>query len=339
LNEIQKRKKDHIALVSDPLSVSLISPGFENYRFEHNALPEIDFAEIDTSVDFLGRHLKLPLMILSITGGDGTERINRNLAGIANDFELGMAVGSQRIALEDKSFADSFRMRRYAPNILLFANLGAVQLNYDYSLDECRRVVDMIEADALVLHLNPLQEVFQVDGNTNFSGLLKKIEKICSSLASPVIVKEVGYGISASVAKKLQEAGVYAVDVAGAGTVSWSSLESIRSLDVVVRNAAKSFANWGNQTADCIKSVAEIKKKMKIIASGGLRTGVDVAKSLALGADICGNASSFLQKLMISRSECENFVESMILELKTTMFCVGCKNIRELKSAKLIKVE
>lgn len=339
LKEIEKRKIDHLSLACDFVNRSTVGAGFSDYRFEHNALPELNFEEIDTSLDFLSRNLKLPLIISSITGYDVSERINRGLAGIANDFGLGMAVGSQRIAIEDGALEDGFRIRRYAPNILLLANLGAVQLNYNYSVDECRRAIDMIEADALVLHLNPMQEVFQIEGNTDFSGLLKKIEEVCSSVKYPVIVKEIGYGISATVAKKLQNAGVYGIDVAGAGTISWSCLESKRSSDIVVKNAASAFMDWGNSTVDCIKSIAEMGKKIKIIASGGVRNGVDIAKSIALGADICGNASDFLQKITISHSDCENFVESLILELKTAMLCVGCGNIQELKSAKLLKTK
>jgi isopentenyl-diphosphate delta-isomerase len=319
-------------------NLSQADAGFGRYRFEHNALPEIDYAEIDTSVNFLNHKLRLPLMISSITGGSNGERVNRTLAGIANDFGLGMAVGSQRIALEDRSWEDSFRIRRYAPNILLLANMGAVQLNYGYATDECRRIVDMIEADALVLHLNPLQEAFQADGNTNFSGLLKRIGKICASIEHPVIVKEIGYGISAPTAKKLQDVGVYGVDVGGAGSVSWSSLESQLSKDVVVKNASNAFRDWGNPTTDCIASIAKIKDKIKIIAGGGVKTGVDIAKSIALGADICSNAFDFLQKIMISYADCENFVETIALELKAAMLCIGCGNISELRSAKLLKV-
>jgi isopentenyl-diphosphate delta-isomerase len=250
-----------------------------------------------------------------------------------------MGVGSQRIALEDRTLEDSFKVRRYANNILLLANLGAVQLNCGYTVSECNRIVEMIEADALVLHLNPMQEVFQVNGNTNFSGLLKKIEKICTSMMCPVIVKEVGYGISASVARKLQNAGVYGIDVGGAGTVSWSSVESKRSEDIVVKEASNAFADWGNPTVRCIKSIAEMKTGIRIIAGGGVRTGVDIAKAIALGADICSNASDFLQKIMVSHSDCENFVETLVFELKAAMLCTGCKNIQELRTAKLLKVE
>ncbi|MDR1334017.1 MAG: type 2 isopentenyl-diphosphate Delta-isomerase [Holosporaceae bacterium] len=339
MGEIQRRKKDHILGAMDTQSaVSAVDAGFGDYRFEHNALPEMDFTEIDTSINFLGRELKIPLIISPLTGeNEGEERINRNLAGIAHDFGLGMSVGSQRIAFEDSSYENSFKIRRYAPNVLLFANLGAVQLNYGYSVDECKRAIDMIEADAIVLHLNPMQEVFQLDGNVKFSGLLKKIEKICAALKYPVIVKEVGYGISASVAEKLQSAGVYAVDVAGAGSVSWSNIESKRSSDIVVKKAAEAFSDWGNPTVECIKAVNEIRKKMKIIASGGVKNGVDMAKSIALGADVCANAFNFLHTIMISRSDCENYVESLSLELKTAMFCAGCRNIQELKKVKLLK--
>ncbi|MDR0677775.1 MAG: type 2 isopentenyl-diphosphate Delta-isomerase [Holosporaceae bacterium] len=334
------RKNDHITLACESISRSKLSSGFDNYRFEHNALPEIDFNEIDTSVNFLDRKLNIPLIISSITNGTKlSEKINKNLAGIANDFGLGLAIGSQRIDFEKKSPPEAFRIRNYAKNILLFANLGAVQLNYGYSVDQCKKAVELIEADALVLHLNPIQEVFQIEGNTDFSGLLRKIEKVCSSMNYPVIVKEVGYGISLSVAKKLQNAGVYGIGIDGAGTISWTNLESNRSNDIVVKNSAQAFQNWGNPTADSLQEITKNLTNIKVIASGGVRSGVDIAKSIALGANLCGNATDFLEKIMISRADCENFVESLILELKTAMFCTGCKNINELKAVKLMKVK
>jgi isopentenyl-diphosphate delta-isomerase len=337
---ITLRKNEHLSAVGASVR-SCVDSGFDNYRFEHNALPEINFDEIDTSTNFLGRRVNLPIIISPITGGSGekSDKINRGLAELANDFNIGFSVGSQRVAIENKFLENSFKVKNYAPNVLLFANLGAVQLNYGYSIDECRRVVEMIDADALVLHLNPLQEVFQLNGNTDFSNLLKKIEKICSTLHAPVAVKEVGYGISLSVAKKLYNAGVKIIDVAGAGSISWSAIESSRSRDIVIHEASKTFLNWGNQTAECIRPISENLKKVKIIASGAIRNGIDIAKAISLGADICGNASDFLQKITISRAECENFVESLILELKMAMFCVGCKNIQELKSVPLIKIK
>ncbi len=340
LSSASQRKDDHLSCVLAGKGVSSkASSGFEKYRFEHNALPEVDFADIDTSVKFLGRHIDFPLIISSLTGGHPkSEKINIGLAETANDFNIGFAVGSQRIAIEDRSFEKSFKIRNYAPNILLFANLGAVQLNYGFSVDECQRAVDMIDADALMLHLNPLHEVFQLEGNTNFSGLLSKIEKVCSKLDVPVVVKEVGYGISCAVAKKLYNAGVSIIDVAGAGSISWTEIESIRSNDVVMKNASETFADWGNPTAECIKDILQSLKKVKIIASGGVRTGLDMAKSIALGADICANASNFLLKIAHSRAECENFIETLKVEFKTAMFCTGCKNLEDLRSVKLIKV-
>ncbi|MDR2067558.1 MAG: type 2 isopentenyl-diphosphate Delta-isomerase [Holosporaceae bacterium] len=333
-----RRKDEHLALIFEDGVRSTANSGLDDYRFEHNALPEMDFAEVDTSVEFLGHKMHMPLMISPITGGgDKSEKINKGLAELANDFNIGFSVGSQSIAIVNKSLEKSFKIRNYAPNVLLFANLGAVQLNYGYSVDECRRAVDMIDADALILHINPLQEVFQPEGNTDFSNLLKKIERICSALEVAVGIKEVGYGISASLAKKLCDVGVRIIDVAGTGSISWSAIESSRTNDVVLRHSSNAFLNWGNSTAECLSSIPE-KLEAKIIASGAVRTGVDMAKALALGADMCGNASDFLRRIVKSRVECENFVESLTLELKTAMFCTGCKNIRALKSAKLLKI-
>jgi isopentenyl-diphosphate delta-isomerase len=332
---ISQRKKDHISLALKSNDRLAVGGGFDRYEFEHNALPEIDFESVDASVNFLNRKLKLPLMISSITGGDEDGNINAKLAEIAQSFGLGMAVGSQRIALEKPEFEGSFKVRRYAPNILLFANLGAVQLNYGYSIDECKRAVELIEADGLILHLNPLQEVFQSNGNTNFSGLLKKIENVCSSISRPVIVKEVGYGISENVAKKLRNAGVFAVEIGGSGSVSWPDIESERSNEPIIKKAAKAFEDWGLSTAEQLEAIAKIKGDMEIIAGGGIKTGVDIAKAVVLGAKICGNATDFLRKIAVSQSECEVFIKTLAFELKTTMFCVGCQNIDELRSTKL----
>ncbi|GHT93062.1 isopentenyl-diphosphate delta-isomerase [Alphaproteobacteria bacterium] len=338
-NKISVRKDEHVSIALSEFPSVELDPGFRNYRFEHNALPELDFSEIDTSINVLGRKMTIPMMISPITGGsEKSKKINKALSELANDFKIGFAVGSQRCALTDSSLEITYKIRKYAPDILVFANFGAVQLNYGFSIDECRRAIEMIDADAMVFHLNPLHEVFQMGGNTNFSGLLKKIEKICSKLDAPVIVKEVGYGISKAVAKRLADVGVYAIDVAGAGSISWSEIEKKRSKDVVVHSASKAFIGWGNPTAECIREIADNVEDVKIIASGGVKTGVDMAKSIALGADFCGNASEFLKRAMISRSECEIFVESLILELKTAMLCTGCKNIDELRKAKIKKI-
>lgn len=338
MEEISLKKDRQVASALSDMALCSSDSGFDNYRLEHNALPEINFSEIDTSIKFLGRKLNIPIIISSMTGGGSrSEKINRSLAGLADDYGVGFAVGSQTCALKDPSLEKSFQVRKYAPHALILANIGAAELNYGLSLADCQKAIDMVDADGLILHLNPLHEVFQQNQTINFSDLLKKIEKVCTKLDAPVIAKEVGCGISASVAKKLADAGVCAVEVAGAGSISWSQIEKESSRDVVLRAAADSFRNWGNPTAECIESIAKNVKNIKIIASGGVNTGVKMAKSIALGADLCGNASTFLQKITESRAECENFMETLKLELKTAMFCTGSENIEQLKKAKILR--
>jgi isopentenyl-diphosphate delta-isomerase len=333
-NEISSRKDDHIALYDK--AKSELDSGFGNYRLEHVALPELDFSEIDTSVEFLRKTMNLPLIISSITGGGKlSEKINRSLSELANNFNIGFAVGSQACAINHKEMEHSFKVRKYAPQIPILANIGASQLNYGLSVDDCRRAIDMIEADALIFHLNPLHEIFQTGGTTNFSGILGKIENMCSKIAVPIIVKEVGYGISYDVANKLCDVGVYAIDLAGAGSISWTEIEKGRSKDIIIQNAAASFADWGIPTTECIRSISKKVKFTKIIASGGINTGVEIAKAIALGADLCGNASGFLSRIMASSHKCENYLKTISLELKTAMFCTGSRTISALKMAKI----
>lgn len=333
------RKEEHIALSLRDDVRSGVSAGFDDYSLEHCALPEIDFAKVDTSVTFLGRKLKIPLMISSMTGGcDYGAKINARLAEVASDYGIGLSVGSQRAAIEKPELAKTFDVRKYAPDILLFSNLGAAQLNYGYTIDHCKAAVRMIDADALILHLNPLHEVFQSKGNTDFSKLLPKIELVCNKLCVPVIVKEIGYGISWKVAKQLFDAGVYAVDIAGAGSISWVDIEKHRTKDIIVRSAADSFKSWGISTTDCLLSIKENIKKAKIIASSGVNNGVDMAKAMALGAKLCGNASTFLKKIVSARAECDNYVESLMFEFKAAMFATGCSKVSDLHSVNIKKV-
>jgi isopentenyl-diphosphate delta-isomerase len=224
------RKKEHLGLLlgSELQSVETRT-GLEQYYFVHQALPELDLSAVDASTTLFGKPLRAPLLISPMVGGiQPAARINRNLAEAGQSLGIAMGVGSQRCALEDPATAHTYRVRDVAPDILLFANIGAVQLNYGFGVDECLRAVEMIDADGLVLHLNPLQEALQMEGNTNFAGLLAKIEGVCGSLALPVIAKEVGFGISTEVARRLAEAGVAAIDVAGAGGTSWSMVEGRR---------------------------------------------------------------------------------------------------------------
>ncbi len=253
---LPSRKSDHIKIniENDVQSGSL--SGFELYRFRHNALPEINLAEIDTQVSIFHKALSSPLLISSMTGGTAeAAMINQRLAEAAQKHQLAMGLGSQRAAIEKPELVSTFKVRKYAPDILLFANLGAVQLNSGYSVDQCMKAVEMIEADALFLHLNSLQEALQPEGDTNFGGLLQKIEIVCKKLPVPVIIKEVGWGITGDVARRLSNVGVQGIDVAGAGGTSWSQVESFRITDEIHRKIALDFRDWGVSTAECIAQV------------------------------------------------------------------------------------
>ncbi|MEQ8757290.1 MAG: type 2 isopentenyl-diphosphate Delta-isomerase [Coleofasciculus sp. G1-WW12-02] len=335
MTETQTRKADHIRIcLNEDVQFNQITNGLERYRFTHCCLPEINRHEIDISTRFLGKILGAPLLISSMTGGtQQAQTINFRLAQVAQEYQLAMGVGSQRVAVENPQVADTFAVRSLAPDILLLANLGAVQLNYSYGLDECLRVVELLAADALILHLNPLQECIQTNGDTNFHGLLDKINKVCSKLPVPVIAKEVGNGISAPMAQKLLEAGVSAIDVAGAGGTSWAKVESERALNLKQRRLGQTFADWGLPTADCITSIREIAPDIPLIASGGLRNGLEVAKAIALGADLAGLAFPFLQAASESTEAVDELVQLLIAEITTVLFCTGNVNLSQLRQS------
>jgi isopentenyl-diphosphate delta-isomerase len=243
-----------------------------------------------------------------------------------------MGVGSQRAALENPGQEGSFRLvRENAPDILLFANLGAVQLNYEFTVDHCRRAVDMLHANALILHLNPLQEAVQAGGDTNFAGLAVKIASVCKALPVPVIVKEVGWGISARTARILAECGVAAIDVAGAGGTSWSQVEMHRAPDEHHRQLAAAFVDWGISTADSIIQVRQAVPGMPIFASGGLRDGLDLAKVIALGASLGGMAGPFLKAAAISTEKTIELARLLEAQLRVTMFASGAAELSALK--------
>lgn len=332
--ETQIRKADHLRICLDEnVQCREITTGLERYRFTHCCLPEIDRKDIDLTTTFLGKALGSPLLISSMTGGtDHAKTINYRLAAVAQHYRLAMGVGSQRVAVEHPNVAATFAVRTVAPDISLFANLGAVQLNYRYGLDECRRVVDDLEADALILHLNPLQECIQTKGDTNFRGLLGKIAVLCETLPIPVIAKEVGNGISAAMATKLMEAGVAAIDVAGAGGTSWALVESERATDDHQRRLGKTFADWGLPTAECLTAVRAIAPHIPLIASGGLRDGLEAAKAIALGANLVGMAFPFLQAAHASEEALYELVEILLAEMTTAMFCTGCGDLGALRS-------
>ena len=342
MTNTQTRRADHLRIcLEDDVQFHRLSNGLDDYRFTHSCLPEIDLQEVDISTQFLGKTLQTPLLISSMTGG--TERaktINSRLALAAQKHGLVMGVGSQRIAVENPRVAHTFAMRNYAPNAMLFANLGAVQLNYTYGLEHCLRVVDILAADALILHLNPLQECIQPHGDTNFKGLLNKIERLCQQIDVPIIAKEVGNGISVPMAARLMNAGVDAIDVAGAGGTSWAKVESERAENNLQRQLGRTFADWGMSTAECVVQIRDRYPDIPLIASGGLRNGLEVAKAIALGADLAGLAFPFLQAASQSEEAIDELIELLIAELKTVLFCTGNVDLAQLKrSQSLVKVE
>lgn len=338
VTHISTRKSDHIRINLEENVHSGLSTGLENYHFIHQALPELNLDEVDLHTEFLNHPLNAPLIISSMTGGTyEAEKINHNLAEAAQATNIAMGLGSQRAAIDNPDLESTFRVRSYAPDILLFANLGAVQLNYGYDIEQCQRAVDMVEANALCLHLNPLQEAVQPDGQTRFKGLLKKIEEVCKKLPVPVIVKEVGWGISEQIAISLAEAGVYAIDVAGAGGTSWSQVEMYRANNERQRKLASAFFDWGIPTSHSIMNVRKAAHQMKIIASGGLRTGIDIAKCIALGASLGGMANPFLKPAVVSAEATIQTIMQMMQEIRVCMFASGVANIQQLHNTPLIK--
>jgi isopentenyl-diphosphate delta-isomerase len=334
---IGSRKADHIRINLDQDVRSGLSTGLDQLRFIHEALPEIDLDDIDLGLDFLGKYLQAPILISSMTGGtERAEAINRALGEAAQATGIALGVGSQRAMLEHPELQSSFRLRDFAPNAFIFANLGAVQLNYGYGVDDCRRAVELIKADALFLHLNSLQEAIQPEGDTRFGGLVDQIGKVSRSLGVPVVVKEVGWGISERTARLLADAGVTAIDVAGAGGTSWSQVEMYRLQDKQEAKVAAAFHGWGIPTAESILRVRQSVPEIKIIASGGLRDGVDIAKCIGLGAELGGMAGVFLKAAVQSSQAVINMVNEIRAEIKICMFGVGAKNHDMLKQARLV---
>ena len=340
--ETQSRKADHLRICLDEdVQSHRITNGLERYRFTHCCLPELDRDDIDISTVFLGKRVATPLLISSMTGGTEQARIiNQRLAKTAQRYGLAMGVGSQRVAVENPELVDTFSVRQYAPDALLFANLGAVQLNYDYGLSQCQKAVDALAADALILHLNPLQEAVQTEGDVNFKGLFAKIEQLVRVLPVPVIAKEVGNGISAAMAQRLVDMGVAAVDVAGAGGTSWARVESERARDAKQRRLGNTFADWGIPTAECITTIRalenEAARSVPLIASGGLRNGLHAAKAIALGADLAGLALPFLQAASQSEAALAEVSEALIAEIETVLFCTGSATLADLRRPDVI---
>jgi isopentenyl-diphosphate delta-isomerase len=333
---VQRRKAEHLKINLEKDVRSARRTGLERYHFVHEALPELNLEQVDTGLSLFGRKLAGPLLISSMTGGTPQAAlVNQRLAQAAQSTRIAMGVGSQRAAIEHPAQAATFQVRRHAPDVLLFANLGAVQLNYGYGIDQCRRAVEMIEADALILHLNPVQEAVQDHGDTRFEGLRSKIAEICRGVGVPVVVKEVGWGISSRSAKLLAECGVAAIDVAGAGGTSWSEVEKHRAPDTFTQDLAAAFVDWGIPTAESIVMVRQALPAMMIFASGGLRNGIDVAKCIALGATLGGMASPFLKAAAVSSEAAEESIRLILKQLQVAMFATGAGGLDQLRETNL----
>lgn len=318
MTEILKRKTDHIDLVlKQRLEMAALASPWDQVQLTHNALPEQDLLNFDLSTEFLGKHLRLPFLISSMTGGPlKAERINAHLAEAAQELGIAMGVGSQRIALLSAgSNGLTNNLRRWAPKIPLYANLGAAQLRDDFSLTEIQRAVDMIEADALIIHLNCLQELMQEDGDTDWRGLLSAIETVCACLDVPVIAKEVGMGISAATAVRLVDAGVQAIDVAGRGGTNFIEVEAGRTADSRIKALGEIFKDWGIATPVAVQSIRARLPNIPLIASGGIRHGLDAAKAIKLGANVVAQAGPVLHAATESTQavlEHFNFMESAL---------------------------
>lgn len=337
----ERRKREHIETVlGADVAAKGVTSGFERYFFEHCALPELDLDTVDLSLELFGRRLQAPFLISSMTGGTARARdINLRLAEAAQANGIAMGLGSQRAAIERDDLAATYRVRDAAPDILLFANLGAVQLNYGYGADEARRAVDMIGADALFLHLNPLQEAVQAEGDRNWSGLLGRIEALVRTLDAPVVVKEIGNGLSAAVARQLAGCGVAGLDVAGAGGTSWSEVEAHRQPDAIVRRVAHSFAGWGVPTALALIEAVAIAPGLPVFASGGVRSGVDAAKAVRLGAALVGVAAPALGAGAQSADAVTAEMGRYVQEMRIAAFCTGSANLDGLRAATLRRAD
>ena len=326
------RKADHLRInLQEDVAAKGVDAGFGAYRFMHCALPDLDLAEVTTTTEVLGWRLGSPLFISCMTGGtDHAQRINMALAETAAELGIALGLGSARVLLEQPGALASFAVRDVAPDVPLFANLGAVQLNLGVGVGDCARLVDMLGADALVLHLNALQEALQAEGDTCFGGLLDRIEAVAAALPVPVIVKEVGWGISAELVSTLLEAGVAAVDVAGAGGTSWSEVERHRLGGPAARTAA-AFAGWGIPTAVALTQARAAAPEGVIFASGGIRGGLDVAVASALGADLVGVAGPFLRAAESGTQACLDLAHEWIDVLRIAMFCTGSRDLAALR--------
>jgi len=340
LDGIERRKQRHIRLSLEENVQADVGTGFGDIRLIHRALPELDLDDVSTSVELFGRRLSAPLIISAITGGtEDAKAINATLAAAAEEHGIGIGVGSQRIALEKPEVEHTFKVvRERAPSTLVMGNLGCPQLSLGWGAPEARRCVDMIGADALAIHMNPLQEAVQVGGEVRYRGVLDKVREVVEGIDVPVVMKETGCGVAYEDAVKIERAGAEGLDVSGVGGTSWAAVEHHIARETGRREQevlGEALWNWGIPTA---VSVVEARRstKLKIIASGGIRTGVEMAKAVALGADAVGMARPFLEKAMEGPSALREHIGHILREFRTAMFLAGARDIEELRRVPLI---
>jgi isopentenyl-diphosphate delta-isomerase len=339
-DSLADRKNDHLDIVLDPARARCqADAGFAALTFEHCALPELHLESVDIGARLFGKVLAAPLLISSMTGGAArANRINRHLAEAAESLRIALAVGSQRIALEtDAQQGLTRELRRLAPSIPLLANFGAAQLVAGYGIDEARRAVEMIEADALIIHLNPLQEGVQPGGDREWRGVLAAIEALARQLEVPLVAKEVGAGLSGAVARRLVDAGVAVIDVAGAGGTSWAAVEAERAGNSRQRAIAEAFAGWGIPTALAIAQVRQVCPDVLLVGSGGVRDGIDAAKAIRLGADLVGQAAGVLDAALLGPEAVVEHFQILAEQLRIACFCTGSANLAELAQAPLLQ--
>jgi isopentenyl-diphosphate Delta-isomerase len=335
----EKRKVDHIKICLDnKAQAKNVTAGFEDIQFVHRALPETDRGKINLSTSFLGKKFNAPIIVGAMTGGaQEVTKINAAIAEAVEKLGLGMGLGSQRAAIENASLEKTYKIaREKAPNAFLIANVGGVQLVHGYGVKEVKRIVEMIDADAVAIHLNALQEAVQPEGQTNFKGVLAKISEIAGAINTPVIVKETGAGISSEDAKTLELAGVKAIDVGGVGGTSFAAVEHYRATKKNVQNSlGETFWDWGIPTVISLIETAQ-SVKVPIIASGGVRSGTDIAKALALNASLASITQPILEVAVKGAAETEKKLSNFIEELRNAMFLVGAEKISNLTKTPVV---
>ncbi|GAA0633937.1 type 2 isopentenyl-diphosphate Delta-isomerase [Brevundimonas lenta] len=335
--DIVSRKDQHLDVILAGKARHGLDSGFDAVRFVHEALPDLDYGKIDLGADFLGRRLKAPMLISAMTGGPArAEAINARLAEAAQHLGIALAVGSQRAALEQGGAPGlDMALRLRAPDTPILANIGAAQLTRGFGVDEARRIIDMVAADALVVHLNPLQEACQPEGDRDWWGVGASLEALVKALDAPVVVKETGAGISGPTARRLADMGVAAIDVAGAGGSNWALVEGERSESELDKVHASAFGDWGLSTARAIVEARAACPRTLIIGSGGVRDGIDVARALRLGADMVGQAAGVLTAATVSTEAVVAHFQTVIRQLRTVCFCTGSANLTALRRAPL----